>query len=264
MSRFFGATSVTSRSPIKIAAGVDLLEPGEHPQRRRLPRPRRADEHDELAVRDVRGRAHRPRGPSSRGRCASPARSGRQPSLAPPDRRLPGSCRPAGASLDRSTAAPSSLAAGSPRRVCADGVEPEQRGADDRRRVGHVRGDARPDLARAPARSPRAALVAAPAEHAAAEHHLDGSRRSGRGAPARRARARRPRPPGGRRSRRRPRRRPPRRRRAARARSPTRTGSRHGGSPRRAAAGCAARSAPAPPARATCAGRDRPRCAPRR
>ena len=34
-------------------AGVDLLEPGEHPQRRRLARARRADEHHQLAVADL-------------------------------------------------------------------------------------------------------------------------------------------------------------------------------------------------------------------
>jgi hypothetical protein len=34
-------------------AGVDLLEPGEHPQQRRLAAARRADQHHELAVRDV-------------------------------------------------------------------------------------------------------------------------------------------------------------------------------------------------------------------
>ena len=34
-------------------AGVDLLEPGEHAQRRRLARAGRADEHHELAVRDM-------------------------------------------------------------------------------------------------------------------------------------------------------------------------------------------------------------------
>ena len=53
MSRSLAGTVVTSRSPMWIAALVDRLEPGEHPQRRRLAAPRRPDEHEELAVGDL-------------------------------------------------------------------------------------------------------------------------------------------------------------------------------------------------------------------
>ena len=53
MSRSFGGTWVTSRSPMWIVPVVDRLQPGEHPQRRRLAAPRRPDEHQELAVVDL-------------------------------------------------------------------------------------------------------------------------------------------------------------------------------------------------------------------
>ena len=75
-----GGSSVTSRSPMQIAPGVDLLEPGEHPQRGRLAGARRADEHHQLAVRDVEVERVDRRRRRCRGRSASPARSGRQPS----------------------------------------------------------------------------------------------------------------------------------------------------------------------------------------
>ena len=39
--------------PIRISPDADLLEPGDHPQRRRLAAARRADEHDELALGDL-------------------------------------------------------------------------------------------------------------------------------------------------------------------------------------------------------------------
>ena len=52
MSRARGASSVTSRSPIRIVAAGHALQPGDHAQQRRLPAARRADEHDELAVAD--------------------------------------------------------------------------------------------------------------------------------------------------------------------------------------------------------------------
>ena len=53
MSRSFGGTSFTSRSPMYSRPGGDRLEPGDHAQRRALAAPRRADEHDELAVGDI-------------------------------------------------------------------------------------------------------------------------------------------------------------------------------------------------------------------
>jgi hypothetical protein len=52
MSRSFESTSLTTRRRCD-RAGVDLLEPGEHPQQRRLAAARRADQHHELAVGDV-------------------------------------------------------------------------------------------------------------------------------------------------------------------------------------------------------------------
>ena len=53
MSRWRGASSVTSRPPISIEPSGDLLEAGDHAQQRRLPAAGRADEHDELAVVDL-------------------------------------------------------------------------------------------------------------------------------------------------------------------------------------------------------------------
>ena len=52
MSRSFGETSFTIRSPIVIVALADLLETGDHAKRRRLAAAGRADEHHELAVLD--------------------------------------------------------------------------------------------------------------------------------------------------------------------------------------------------------------------
>ena len=52
MSRWRGARSVTSRPPIEIVPGGDVLEPGDHAQQRRLAAAGRADEDDELAVAD--------------------------------------------------------------------------------------------------------------------------------------------------------------------------------------------------------------------
>ena len=43
----------TTRSPIRIVPGGDALEPGDHPQQRRLAAARRPDQHRELAVLDV-------------------------------------------------------------------------------------------------------------------------------------------------------------------------------------------------------------------
>ena len=45
--------SVTSRPPIEICPSVTSLEPGDHPQQRRLPAARRPDEDEELAVLDL-------------------------------------------------------------------------------------------------------------------------------------------------------------------------------------------------------------------
>ena len=53
MSRSFGGTSLTTRSPMLTVPLRDRLEPGDHPQRGRLAAARRADEHDELLVGDV-------------------------------------------------------------------------------------------------------------------------------------------------------------------------------------------------------------------
>ena len=46
---------------------VERLEPGEHPQRRRLARAGRADEHEQLAVGDLRGRGESTAGPVGAG-----------------------------------------------------------------------------------------------------------------------------------------------------------------------------------------------------
>ena len=78
MSRSFGGTVFTTRSPIEIVPVGDLLEPRDHPQRRRLAASRRADQDDELAVLDRRGsgrtrRSARPRRrPSTHGPARSP------------------------------------------------------------------------------------------------------------------------------------------------------------------------------------------------
>ena len=53
MSRSFGGTSVTSRSPMQDAALVDLFEAGEHAQRGGLATAGGADENEELAVGDL-------------------------------------------------------------------------------------------------------------------------------------------------------------------------------------------------------------------
>jgi hypothetical protein len=53
MSRSFGGRSVTSRSPIRMRAGVDLFEAGEHAQRGGLAATGGADEDEELAVGDL-------------------------------------------------------------------------------------------------------------------------------------------------------------------------------------------------------------------
>ena len=52
-SRAYGGRRVMSSPPSVIAAGVRLLEAGDHAQRRRLARARRAEQREELAVRDV-------------------------------------------------------------------------------------------------------------------------------------------------------------------------------------------------------------------
>ena len=53
MSRCRGARSVTSRPSIEIEPLGHLLQPGECAKQRRLPAAGRADESDELAVRDL-------------------------------------------------------------------------------------------------------------------------------------------------------------------------------------------------------------------
>ena len=53
MSRSRGGTWLTIRSPIFSCPSGDVLEAGDHPQRGRLAAPRRADEHQELAVLDA-------------------------------------------------------------------------------------------------------------------------------------------------------------------------------------------------------------------
>ena len=50
MSRSLGADGVDGAVADEHVAGADPLEPGEHPQRGRLARARRADEHHQLAV----------------------------------------------------------------------------------------------------------------------------------------------------------------------------------------------------------------------
>ena len=179
-------------------ARVDLLEAGEHAQRRRLPGARRADEHHELAVLHVEvERVHRRRrragidarrldeadvshGPSSQARARRARRRRRSCGLG------------GGAEL----------------------VEPEQRGAEDRRRLGDVQHRARRDLAETGldrVDEPRVAGL----EEPAAEDDVDAVVRRARAGRARRGRARRPRRQAGRGStRRRDRPRPRRGRRA--------------------------------------------------
>jgi hypothetical protein len=52
MSRSLGAVYETSVADVDLP-GVDVFEAGEHPQRGRLPRARRPDEHHELTVCDI-------------------------------------------------------------------------------------------------------------------------------------------------------------------------------------------------------------------
>ena len=139
------------------AALVDVLETGEHAQRGRLPRARRADEHHELAVLDVEVESVDSRDVAARDRPASPARSGRQPS--------PSLLALSPSSSSESTAAASSSRARAPRLLIgAERVEPEERRAHDRRRRrrGEPRSarpsprQARPRSRRAAARLPRA------------------------------------------------------------------------------------------------------------
>ena len=52
MSRSFGGTLLTTRSPMRISPAGDVLQPGDHAQQGRLAAARRADQHDELAVVD--------------------------------------------------------------------------------------------------------------------------------------------------------------------------------------------------------------------
>ena len=142
-------------------ARVDLLEPGEHAQRGRLPGAGRTDEHHELAVRDVQvERVDRRR-----------VRAGVDP------RRLDEadvSHRPGSSSdVTRPTASASSCRS----RACAscgraERVEPEQRRTDDRRRHRRADGDRRADLAEAVA-DPATSAPSARLEQAAAEQHLD-------------------------------------------------------------------------------------------
>ena len=55
MSRSFGSTSFTTRSPMRDRAVGRVLEPGDHPQRGRLAAARRPEQHEELLVGDVEG-----------------------------------------------------------------------------------------------------------------------------------------------------------------------------------------------------------------
>ena len=52
-SRYFGSTLVTSRSPISTWPEVGDLQPGDDPQRGGLAAARGAEQHQELAGRDV-------------------------------------------------------------------------------------------------------------------------------------------------------------------------------------------------------------------
>ena len=62
MSRSFGGTSLTTRSPMLISPLRDDLEAGDHPQRGGLAAARRPDEDDELVVGDVEVEALHRRG----------------------------------------------------------------------------------------------------------------------------------------------------------------------------------------------------------
>ena len=53
MSRSFGGSVLTTRSPMAISPRGDVLEPGDHAQQRGLAAAGRADEHHELTVGDV-------------------------------------------------------------------------------------------------------------------------------------------------------------------------------------------------------------------
>src|SRR5262245_36857389 len=52
MSRSFGGTRLTTRSPMRIFAGRDILEPRGHAQKRRLAASRGSHQDDEFAVAD--------------------------------------------------------------------------------------------------------------------------------------------------------------------------------------------------------------------
>ena len=52
MSRSFGGTLFTTRSPMRISPAGDVLQPGDHAQQRGLAAAGGADQHDELAVGD--------------------------------------------------------------------------------------------------------------------------------------------------------------------------------------------------------------------
>ena len=53
MSRSFGGTSLTTRSPMRIVPAGDLLQARDHPQRRALAAAGRPDQDDELPVGDL-------------------------------------------------------------------------------------------------------------------------------------------------------------------------------------------------------------------
>ena len=53
MSRSFGGTLFTTRGPMRDLAGGDVLQPRQHPQQGGLPAAGGADQHDELAIRDI-------------------------------------------------------------------------------------------------------------------------------------------------------------------------------------------------------------------
>ncbi len=119
-------------------AGVDLLEPGEHAQRRRLARARRADEDEELAVLDLEVERVDRRARPCRRRSASPARSARPPSAPPPAARA--ARRPRTAPCAGVACATASAPSASRR---------EQRRADDRGRARPAQHEARADAAQA-------------------------------------------------------------------------------------------------------------------
>ena len=53
MSRSFGGTLLTTRSPMRISPAGDVLQPGDHAQQGGFAAAGRADQHDEFAVVDV-------------------------------------------------------------------------------------------------------------------------------------------------------------------------------------------------------------------